>query len=113
MTTHTASNAMKMCLQITAMNVEKLLALIPRYEILKKISRKKTFIFSRICPTRRSIGTRLASSATSAGPAWWTSSLDPKLTESTVVLATMPSLQQGVMAAGMYSKQVWQSRYSS
>jgi hypothetical protein len=46
MTTHTASNAMKMFLQITAMNVEKLLALIPRYEILKKKIPEKHFFFA-------------------------------------------------------------------
>ena len=49
---------------------------------------------------------KLASCATSAGPVLLTSSLDPKLTESTADLAMMLSSPLVVMAVGMFLKQV-------
>jgi hypothetical protein len=88
MTTPTVSNAMKMYLPITATNVEKSLALIPR-----------------ICLTKKNIGMRLVSYVPNAGHPWLTSSLDQRRTEFIADHATTLSLQPDATDVGMSSEQ--------
>jgi len=75
----TASSVTRMCLPTTATSVER-----------SSGSTQKTF------RTRRSIGTRPVSFATSVEPVLWTSSLVQRRTESTAAPAMTPSLPPDV-----------------
>jgi len=85
----TASSATRMCLPTTATSVER-----------SSGSTQKTF------RTRRSIGTKPVSSATSVEPVLWTSSLVPRRTESTAAPAMTPSLPLDVTDVETYSRLV-------
>lgn len=61
------------------------------------------FLPCRICPTRRSTGTRPASCATSVVCRWSTSSSAPSPTRSTVATAMIPNLHPDAMAAARSS----------
>jgi len=89
MTIPTASSVTRMCSPTTATSVERSL------ESTQKTSH-----------TKRSIGTRPASSATSAEPVLWTSSLVQRRTESTVDLAMTPSSPPDVTDVEMSSRPV-------